>query len=168
MGVTRAKGARRGPQLYYIAKLYRIAIYHHRENPATRETDMMMFNSANLGALIVKHDPEIKSWEDNFYGIQSIGIDEQYGFGIINDGQAIAVARNVRVVPNEFVLLVRTVAEWRHLSGSKTRGTRFPMPFATSPRRRRAASSDSPGTSLPQTFSPRGCPGPLASVQWEK
>jgi hypothetical protein len=59
--------------------------------------------------LIVKQDPEVKSWEDNFYGIQSIGIDEQYGFGIINDGQAIAVARNVRVVPNEFVLLVRTV-----------------------------------------------------------
>ena len=70
---------------------------------------MMMFNSANLGALIVKQDPEVKSWEDNFYGIQSIGIDEQYGFGIINDGQAIAVARNVRVVPNEFVLPARTV-----------------------------------------------------------
>ena len=70
---------------------------------------MMMFNSANLGALIVKKEAEVRSWEDNFYGIQSIGIDEEYGFGIINDGQAIGIARNVKTSPNEFVLPARTV-----------------------------------------------------------
>ena len=67
-----------------------------------------MFNSQNLGAMIVKKDPEVKSWEDNMYNIQSMAIEEEYGFGIINEGQAIAVARNVKVRPNEFVMPART------------------------------------------------------------
>ena len=33
-----------------------------------------------------------------------MAIEEEYGFGIINEGQAIAVARNVKVRPNEFVM----------------------------------------------------------------
>ena len=68
-----------------------------------------MFNSQNLGAMIVKKDPEVKSWEDNQYNIQSMAVEEEYGFGIINEGQAIAVARNVKVRPNEFVMPARTV-----------------------------------------------------------
>jgi hypothetical protein len=59
--------------------------------------------------MIVKKDPEVKSWEDNLYNIQSMAIEEEYGFGIINEGQAIAVARNVKVRPNEFVMPARTV-----------------------------------------------------------
>ena len=77
--------------------------------PRTRQTDILMFNSQNLGAMIVKKDPEVKSWEDNMYNIQSMAIEEEYGFGIINEGQAIAVARNVKVRPNEFVMPARTV-----------------------------------------------------------
>ena len=68
-----------------------------------------MFNSQNLGAMIVKKDPEVKSWEEQPYNIQNMAIDEEYGFGIINEGQAIAVARNVKVRPNEFVMPARTV-----------------------------------------------------------
>ncbi len=59
--------------------------------------------------MIVKKDPEVKSWEDNMYNIQSMAIEEEYGFGIINEGQAIAVARNVKVRSNEFVMPARTV-----------------------------------------------------------
>jgi hypothetical protein len=59
--------------------------------------------------MIVKKDPEVKSWEDNMYNIQSMAIEEEYGFGIINEGQAIAVARNVKVRPNELVMPARTV-----------------------------------------------------------
>ena len=80
-----------------------------RFDPRTRQTDILMFNSQNLGAMIVKKDPEVKSWEDNMYNIQSMAIEEEYGFGIINEGQAIAVARNVKVRPNEFVMPARTV-----------------------------------------------------------
>jgi hypothetical protein len=49
------------------------------------------------------------SWEDNRYGIQEMAIDEHYGLGIINEGQAIATAKTVKVRPNEFVLPARSV-----------------------------------------------------------
>ncbi len=75
----------------------------------TRTTDIMMFNSRNLGALIVDEDPHVKSWEDGQYNIMNMSIEETYGFGILNEGQAIAVAKNVKVRPNEFVMPARTV-----------------------------------------------------------
>ncbi len=46
-----------------------------------------MFNSQNLGALIVKRDPEVKSWEQQPYSIQNMAIDEEYGFGILNQAR---------------------------------------------------------------------------------
>ena len=57
----------------------------------------------------MKRDPEVKSWEQQPYSIQNMAIDEEYGFGILNEGQAIAVARSVKVRPNEFVMPARTV-----------------------------------------------------------
>ena len=56
-----------------------------------------------------KQDPQVVSWEDNRYGIQEMAIDEHYGLGIINEGQAIATAKTVKVRPNEFVLPARSV-----------------------------------------------------------
>jgi hypothetical protein len=41
----------------------------------------MMFNSRNLGALIVDEDPHVKSWEDGQYNIMNMSIEETYGFG---------------------------------------------------------------------------------------
>ena len=78
-------------------------------DPKGRTTDILMFNSQNLGALIVKKEAEVKSWEEQPYSIQNMAIDEEYGFGILNEGQAIAVARWVKVRPNEFVMPARTV-----------------------------------------------------------
>jgi hypothetical protein len=66
-----------------------------------------MFNSRNLGALIVDEDPHVKSWEDSQYNIQNMSVEETYGFGILNEGQAIAVAKNVKIRPNEFVMPAR-------------------------------------------------------------
>ncbi len=51
-----------------------------------------MFNSRNLGALIVKEKPHVKSWDEPQYSIQNLAIEESYGFGVLNEGQAIAVA----------------------------------------------------------------------------
>jgi hypothetical protein len=65
-------------------------------------TDIIMFNSRNLGALIVDERPHVKEWDEPQFGIQNIGIEESYGFGVLNEGQAIAVAKNVRVRANEF------------------------------------------------------------------
>ena len=78
-------------------------------DPEQRTTDVLMFNSKNLGALIVAQEPHVKSWEDGEYNIQNMSIEEEYGFGILNEGQAIAVAKNVKIRPNEFVMPARTV-----------------------------------------------------------
>ena len=78
-------------------------------DPEQRVTDIMMFNSRNLGALIVDEDPHVKSWEDGQYNIQNMSVEETYGFGILNEGQAIAVAKNVKIRPNEFVMPARSV-----------------------------------------------------------
>src|SRR5271169_1002651 len=77
-------------------------------DPENRVTDIMMFNSRNLGALIVDEDPQVKSWEDGQYNIMNMSIEETYSFGILNEGQAIAVAKNVKIRPNEFVMPART------------------------------------------------------------
>ena len=65
-----------------------------------------MFNSRNLGALIVAEEPHVKSWEDGQYNIQNMSIEETYGFGILQEGQAVAVAKNVKIRPNEFVVRI--------------------------------------------------------------
>lgn len=68
-----------------------------------------MFNSRNLGALIVAEEPHVKSWEDGQYNILNMSIEETDGFGILQEGQAIAIAKNVKVRPNEFTMPARTV-----------------------------------------------------------
>jgi hypothetical protein len=78
-------------------------------NPQTKVTNIMMFNRQNLGALVVKEDPHVVTWDDARYGMQEMTIEESYGLGVINEGQAITVANNVKIAPNEFVLPARTV-----------------------------------------------------------
>ena len=71
-------------------------------NTQTKTTDIMMFNSRNLGALIVDERPHVREWDEPGMGIQNVGIEESYGFGVLNEGQALAVAKNIRGRPNEF------------------------------------------------------------------
>ena len=75
----------------------------------TKTTDIMMFNSRNLGALIVDEKPHVKSWDEPQYGIQNVAIEESYGFGVLNEGQAIAVAKNVKVRQNEMSTPARPI-----------------------------------------------------------
>ena len=56
-------------------------------------TDIIMFNSRNLGALIVDEKPHVKSWDEPQYSIQNLAIEESYGFGVLNEGHSIAVPR---------------------------------------------------------------------------
>jgi hypothetical protein len=78
-------------------------------DPINRVTDILMFESRNLGALIVGEDPHVKDWTDQRYGLNYMAIEETYGFGILHEAQAVAVAKNVKVRPNEFVLPARSV-----------------------------------------------------------
>lgn len=41
-------------------------------DPTTRKTDLMMFNSSQLGAMVVKQAPQVMSWDDNRYGIDRV------------------------------------------------------------------------------------------------
>ena len=42
----------------------------------TKTTDIIMFNSRNLGALLVKQKPHVKSWDEPQYSIQNLAIEE--------------------------------------------------------------------------------------------
>jgi hypothetical protein len=73
-------------------------------NPATRLTDIMLFDSNELGALIVDEDVTTEDWTDPSVDIRKIKLRERYGIGIFNEGMAIGVLRNVKVIPNQVVL----------------------------------------------------------------
>jgi hypothetical protein len=95
---------------------------------------MLMFNSKNLGALIVQEDPHVKSWEDGQHNMNNMSIEETYGFGILNEGQAIAFAKNVKIRPNEFTMSARVF----NLSEANSTYIRpgislFPFPLPPSP-----------------------------------
>lgn len=73
-------------------------------SPKDKLTDIIMFDSSELGALIVDEDVTVDEWNDQSVDIRKIKLRERYGIGIFNEGQAIAVLKNVKVVPNEVVL----------------------------------------------------------------
>ncbi len=60
---------------------------------------------------MVDQDPMVQSFEDNRYSITEMAIEETYGFGVLNEGLAIGVAKNVKIRPNEFSLPARTVVD---------------------------------------------------------
>lgn len=96
--------------LNYLGLSFRILVSPFvRFDPFGRTTDMMLFDRRNLGALIVDEDPHVNSWNDPQFKISNMGIEESYGFGIINEAQAVTVAKNVAMRPNEFVLPARSV-----------------------------------------------------------
>jgi hypothetical protein len=80
-----------------------------RFDPFQRNTDIMLFDRRNLGALIVDEDAHVNSWKEPAFDISNIALEETYGFGIINEGQAISIAKNIAIRPNEFVLPARSV-----------------------------------------------------------
>jgi len=73
-------------------------------DPYRKLTDIYMFDSSELGVLIVDEDIMVDEFDDPRVDIKKIKLRERYGIGILNEGQAIAVIKNVHVVPNEVVL----------------------------------------------------------------
>ncbi len=64
------------PQLpNYLGLPFRILVspFVHFD-PETRLTDILMFNSKNLGAIIVAEEP-LKNWEDGQYNILNMSIE---------------------------------------------------------------------------------------------
>ena len=92
----------------YLGMNFRIAVSPFvRFDPLTRASDIMMFDSKNLGAMIVAEDPHVNSWTEPQFGINNMGIEESFGLAIMNEAQAVGTANNVSIKPNEFVLPAR-------------------------------------------------------------
>ena len=73
-------------------------------DPRRRLTDIYMFDASELGVLVVDHDVMTDEFNDPKVDILKIKLKERYAIGILNEGQAIGVMRNVKVVPNEITL----------------------------------------------------------------
>lgn len=73
-------------------------------DPRRKLTDIYMFDASELGVLIVDEDIMTEEFDDPRVDIRKIKMRERYGIGILNEGKAIAVLKNVHVVPNEIVL----------------------------------------------------------------
>ncbi|MBC7345757.1 MAG: hypothetical protein H5U03_10125, partial [Clostridia bacterium] len=48
-----------------------------------------------VGILLVKEDLSTEEWTDPERDIRAIKVKERYGLGVLNEGKAIAVARNI-------------------------------------------------------------------------
>jgi len=73
-------------------------------DPRRKLTDIYMFDSNEMGVYIVDEEVTTEEFDDPHRDIRKIKLRERYGLGILNEGQAIAVLRNVHCVPNEVAL----------------------------------------------------------------
>lgn len=60
-----------------------------------RVFDMVVVDRNEVGVLVVKEDLSTEQWNDPERDIQAIKVKERYGMGTLNNGKAIAVARNI-------------------------------------------------------------------------
>lgn len=68
--------------------------------------DIMIFDSANLGALVVDEDVMTDQMEDWNADIIKVKLRERYAFAIYEDGLAVGVMRNIPIKANEIALPV--------------------------------------------------------------
>jgi hypothetical protein len=73
-------------------------------DPRRKLTDIYMFDSNELGVLIVDEDVTTEEFDDPRVDIRKLKLRERYAIGMLNEGLAISVFHNVHVVPNEIVL----------------------------------------------------------------
>lgn len=78
-------------------------------DPEKKTTSIIMLDSTQTGALVVVEEPTMEEWRDHSTDINKIKIRERYGIALFNDGQAVAVARNVSTEANEIALPPRAV-----------------------------------------------------------
>lgn len=67
-------------------------------------TDIIMFDSTNLGALIVKDDIQTMEWKEPSRDITKVKIWESYALALLNRGQGVGIFRNIKVAANELAL----------------------------------------------------------------
>jgi hypothetical protein len=73
-------------------------------DPRRRLTDIYMFDSSELGALVVDEEVTTDEFVDPRVDLRKIKLRERYAVSILHEGQAVATMKNVHVVANEVVL----------------------------------------------------------------
>lgn len=76
-------------------------------NEKNNTCDIMLFDRANLGALVVDEAVTMDEWEDKSTDIMKVKLKERYAFAVYEDGLAIGVMRNIPIVANEIALPVQ-------------------------------------------------------------
>jgi len=64
-------------------------------NYESKKFDMYVVDRNNVGILLVKDPLSTEQFDDPMRDIQTIKVKERYGIGILNEGKAVAVARNL-------------------------------------------------------------------------
>lgn len=61
------------------------------------KTNMIMCDTNELGIIVIDEDITTEEWDDPNRDIRTIKFRERYGLGILNEGKAIAVAKNINI-----------------------------------------------------------------------
>jgi hypothetical protein len=75
-----------------------------RYDTVNKLTDILMFDSNELGALIEDEAITTDEWNDQSTDIRKIKFRERYGIGIFNEGQGIVTMKNIKLGTNQIVL----------------------------------------------------------------
>jgi hypothetical protein len=73
-------------------------------DPRRRLTDIYMFDSSELGALVVDEEVTTDEFMDPRVDLRKVKLRERYAIALLHEGMAVATMKNVHVVPNEVVL----------------------------------------------------------------
>ena len=71
---------------------------------AKKLTDIYLCDRNELGFLIVDEDPTTEEFDDPARDIRKVKVRERYALAVNNEGLGVAVAKNVKVVPNQITL----------------------------------------------------------------
>lgn len=69
-------------------------------DPIKKVTDIMLFDRAELGVLLVDEELTTEEWNDPARDIKKIKMRERYCLGILNEGQGVALIKNAVNVDN--------------------------------------------------------------------
>jgi hypothetical protein len=72
-------------------------------NPIKKRGDIIVCDRDELGVLLVDEDLTTEEWKDPAHDIRKIKFRERYCFGIMNEGQSVAVLKNVVNTENKII-----------------------------------------------------------------
>ena len=76
---------------------------HMKYDVKNKLTDIIICDKSELGVLLVDEELTTEEWRDPARDITKIKFRERYSFGILNEGESVAVLRNVHNVPNKII-----------------------------------------------------------------